>query len=490
MSSNANENPHHNRRWLILAFLGMAQLMVVLDATIVNIALPSAQADLGFSDGMRQWVITAYALSFGSLLLLGGRLSDLFGRKWTFIVGLGGFAAASALGGMADSFGVLVGARALQGAAGALLAPAALSLLTTTFTNPDERGKAFGVFGAIAGGGGAIGLLLGGVLTEYLSWRWSMYVNLLFAIPVAIGAFILLTNQVAANRPRIDIPGTVTATTGLFALVYGFSSAETNGWGAGITVASLAASVILLAAFVIIERRVTNPLLPMRVVLDRARGGSFLAVGMAGITMFGTFLFLTYYLQQTLGFSPIQTGLAFLPMVATIMVVATTASTKLLYRTGPRPLVPTGMVLAAGGMLFLTGISVDSTYVANVLPGLVLLGAGFGLVMAPSMATATQGVRPADAGIASAMVNTAQQIGGSVGTALLSTLSASAATAFASEHAPSAALAAEAAVHGYQTAFWWSAGILALGAVVTALLLESGAPETQTEGETDLVMAH
>jgi MFS family permease len=231
-----------DRRWLILGVLGLAQLMVVLDATIVNIALPSAQEALGFSDASRQWIITAYALSFGSLLLLGGRIGDYFGRKWTFVAGLSGFAVASAVGGMAQSFEVLVAARAAQGAFGALLAPAALSLLTTTFTDPGQRGKAFGIYGAIAGGGGAVGLLLGGVLTEYLSWRWCLYVNLGFAIPAAIGGLALLQNHVTAARPKLDLPGTLTAVTGLLALVYGLTRAETDGWGAAVTLAFLSAA--------------------------------------------------------------------------------------------------------------------------------------------------------------------------------------------------------------------------------------------------------
>src|SRR6266536_4202356 len=280
-----SSSQHHSRRWWILALLGLAQLMVVLDTTIVNIALPSAQKALHFSNDNRQWIVTAYALAFGSLLLLGGRLGDLFGRKLTFVAGLVGFAVASAVGGAAQSFDMLVAARALQGAFGALLAPAALSLLTTTFANPNERGKAFGIYGAIAGGGGAVGLLLGGVLTEYLSWRWSLYVNLLFAIPAALGALSLLHNQASAGAARIDLPGTLTASGGLFALVYGFSNAETHGWGAGTTLGFLAAGVALLVAFVAIERRVEHPLLPLRVVLDRNRGGSYLAVGIVGAGM-------------------------------------------------------------------------------------------------------------------------------------------------------------------------------------------------------------
>src|SRR4051812_41124318 len=262
-------NPHHERRWLVLALLGVAQLMVVLDATIVNIALPSAQHALHFSDDSRQWIVTAYALAFGSLLLLGGRISDLFGRKWALVAGLIGFATASAIGGAAQSFGVLVAARALQGAFGAMLAPAALSLLTTTFTDPAERGKAFGIYAGIAGMGGAIGLLLGGALTELLDWRWCLYVSICFAVPAAIAGSRLLHHAPAPSRPPLDLPGALTASSGLFALVFGLSRAESDGWGDPVTVGFLVASALLLAAFIALERRVAHPLLPLRVVADR-----------------------------------------------------------------------------------------------------------------------------------------------------------------------------------------------------------------------------
>ena len=463
-------DPHYDRRWLILAVIGIAQLLVVLDVTIVNIALPSAQQDLGFSDDQRQWVITAYALAFGSLLLLGGRIADLFGRKWTFLAGLIGFAGASALGGAAQSFGLLVGARALQGAFGAMLAPAALSLLATTFTDPAERGKAFGVYGAIAGAGGAFGLLLGGALTEVLDWRWCLYVSILFAVPAALAALRLLHHTPAPERPRLDIPGTLIASSGLFALVFGMSRAQTDGWGDPVTVAFLAASAILLAGFVALERRVAHPLLPLRVVTDRNRGGSFLAIATAGAGIFGVFLFLTFYLQNTQGLSPLQTGLAFLPMNFSIILTATLVNTRVLARTGPRPLVPTGLLLAALGMVLLTGIGVDTAYASHVLPSLILIGVGFGLTIAPSFATATLGVPRHDSGVASAMVNTSQQVGGSIGTALLSTLAVSATSDYVALHGPGA----QAAVEGYVTAFWWAAAIFAIGAVVTGALLRSG----------------
>jgi EmrB/QacA subfamily drug resistance transporter len=481
--------PHHERRWLILAILGLAQLMVVLDATIVNIALPSAQKDLGFSDESRQWIVTAYALAFGSLLLLGGRIGDLFGRKWVFIAGLIGFAVASALGGFAQSFGLLVAARALQGLFGALLAPAALSLLTTTFTIPEERNKAFGIFGALAGSGAAVGLLLGGILTEYLSWRWCLYVNLAFAGVAAFGAFTLLTNQAQADKPRLDIPGTLTASAGLFALVYGFSHAAETSWTNGTTVGFLAAGVALIVGFVAIERRVAHPLLPLRVVLDRDRGGSYLAMALSAISMFGVFLFLTYYLQQNLGFSPIQTGLAFLPMTAAIMISATTSQTRLLPRFGARPLIGTGLAMGALGMVYLTGIGTDSSYWTHVLPGLLIMGLGLGNVFAPAMSSATLGVEASDAGVASAMVNTMQQIGGSIGTALLSTLAASATTdALSGAGRPNADLIAQASVHGYTTAFYWSAAIFAIAAVACTALLRPGVREAAPVGEP--VLAH
>ena len=475
MSGQTQTDRHHERRWRILAVIAVAQLMVVLDVTIVNIALPSAQADLGFDPDSRQWVITAYALAFGSLLLLGGKISDLIGRKWTFIAGLGGFAGASAIGGAAPSFEVLVGARALQGAFAALLAPAALSIVTTTFTDPEERGKAFGVYGALATAGAAVGLLLGGFLTELLTWRWTMYVNLAFAIPAAIGAARLLVNVRPAERPRIDVPGVLVATSGLFALVYGFSNAEMDSWTAPLTIGMLAYGVVAAAAFVAIERRVSSPLLPLRVVRDRNRGAAFVAVSIAGVAMFATFLFLTYYLQQGLGFSPIESGLAFLPMVLAIFATAPAAATKLLPRVGPRPLVPSGMAIAALGLVYLTRIGVESSYAGAVLPAVIVMGVGFGLIMAPAFATATHGIEPGDAGVASAMVNTSQQVGGSLGLALLSTLFADAVSGYAAAAGTPVALAqAEAAVHGYTTAFWWAAGILAAGAIVTRLLFERG----------------
>ena len=343
-----------DRRWLVLVVVAIAQLMVVLDSSVVNIALPSAQHALGFSNNDRQWVVTAYSLAFGSLLLVGGRLGDMYSRKRVFITGLIGFAVASALGGAAVSFGMLVAARALQGAFGAILAPAALGTLVSTFQDPRERGRAFGVFGSVAAGGGAIGLILGGVLTQYLSWRWTLYVNLVFAVIAVAGALAYIHTSRPATRPQMDWPGSVLACAGLFLIVFGFSHAETAGWTAALTIGSLVLGVVLLAAFVLVEQHVSHPLLPLRVILDRARGGSYVAVGLVGIAIFGLFLFLTYYLQVIKGYNPLNSGLLFLPMVACILISSNLSSIVLLPRLGPRVLIATGMLLGAAGTAYLT----------------------------------------------------------------------------------------------------------------------------------------
>ena len=479
----AGEAAPDPRRWWVLAVIGLAQLMVILDATIVNIALPSAQQDLHFSTVDRQWIVTAYALAFGSLLLLGGKVSSLLGRKVTFISGLIGFAAASAAGGAATSFGMLVAARALQGAFGAFMAPSALSLLTTTFSGSKDRGRAFGVFGAIAGSGAALGLLLGGLLTEYLSWRWCLYVNVVFAAVAVTGAAILLRRHPRTRRPRLDVPGALAVSSGMFCIVFGFSNAAIHGWHSPSCWGFLAAGVVLLAIFAWWESRAPEPLLPLRIVLDRNRGGAYLSILIAGIGMFGIFLFLTFYLQQTKGYSPVMAGVAFLPMVAMIAASANLSNVVLLPRFGPRPLVTVGMILAAVGVALMTRIGVHTSYAATVLPSLLIDGFGLGLVIAPSINTGTYGVDVADAGVASASVNTGQQLGGSIGTSLLNTIAAGATTAYLAAHVsprtlihgrPSPALTGQALIHGYTTAFWWAAVIFACGAVVAGLLFRSG----------------
>ena len=460
-----------DQRWLVLVVVAIAQLMVVLDATIVNIALPSAQRALGFPNSDRQWVVTAYALAFGSLLLVGGRLGDMYSRKRVFITGLIGFAIASAIGGAAGSFAVLVAARALQGAFGAILAPSALGTLVSTFRDPRERGRAFGVFGSVAAGGGGIGLILGGVLTQYLSWRWCLYVNLLFAAIAVAGALAWIHGGRPANPPRMDWPGAVLACAGLFLIVYGFSNAETQSWTATRTIGSLVLGVVLLAGFVLAELRATHPLLPLRVILDRTRGGAYLAVFISGIAIFGTFLFLTYYLQVVKGESPFVTGLLFLPMIGCILISSNLSSIVLLPRLGPRVLIAAGMLLGAGGMAYLTQVTVTSSYAAAVLPALLVLGLGFGMIFAPAINTATFGVAREDSGVASALVNTMQQVGGSIGTSALSTIALTATASYLIAHHVGRLAPAIAATHGYTIAFGVSAGLLGLGFVLAIALL-------------------
>jgi EmrB/QacA subfamily drug resistance transporter len=467
------------RRWLILVVIGMAQLMVVLDVTVMNLALPSAQHALGFSDVDRQWVVTAYALSFGSLLLFCGRLADVVGRKVMFLTGLAGFAAASAVGGASVSFAMLVAARAAQGVFGAMLAPAALSLLTTTFSDPGERGKAFGVYGAIAGAGSAVGLLLGGALTEYLSWRWCLYINLAFAAAAITGGALLLGAAPRRGGARLDFPGVALVSGGMFCLVYGFSNAAVHGWGAPSTWGFLVAAAILLVIFALWQGRASHPLLPPRVVLDRNRGAAYLGILIVGAGMFGVFLFLTYYMQVTLHYSPVVSGLAFLPMVGCIATAANVSNIVLLPRIGPRPLVIAGTVALACGQVWFTRIGVRGDYAGGILGPLMVTGAGMGLMFSTCMNTGTYGVAPQDAGVASASVNTGQQLGGSIGTALLNTIAASATASYVAAHAaafhgPPQALKAAGLVHGYTTVFWWCAAIFLGGTVICGSLMRRG----------------
>ncbi|MFF7190333.1 MFS transporter [Streptomyces sp. NPDC008222] len=471
-------DPSYRRRWWILLVISLSMLMGVLDGTIVNIALPSAQHDLGFSDADRQWVVTAYALAFGSLLLLGGRVADLVGQKVTFLVGLAGFAAASMVGGAANGFAMLVIARAVQGLFAALLAPSALSLLMTTFTEPRERAKAFTVAGSVAGAGGAIGLILGGVLTEYLDWRWTMYVNVAFAAVAFAGGAALLHRSARDTSSKLDVLGTLLVSTGLFCLVYGFSNAETHGWGSIATWGMLVAGAVLVAAFVWWQSRAAYPLLPLRVLLDRNRGASFAALFVTGAGMFGVFLFLTYYLQQSLGYSALKTGFAFLPMIVASSSASAVANNVVVPRIGPKPVVPLGMAIAAVGLVWMTTLDLNSGYAAQVLPQLVLVGVGLGTVIAPAMSLATSGVAAADAGVASAAVNTVQQVGGSIGVALFSTMASDAATHYLSGRNPKdPGVLARAGLEGYSTAYWWSAAVFALGLVVTVVLYRRGVPQ-------------
>jgi EmrB/QacA subfamily drug resistance transporter len=454
------------RRWWALAVIGVGQLMIVLDATIVNVALPAMQADLGFSESGRQWVVTAYTLMFGGLLLLGGRIADTVGRKKMVLVGATGFAVASAVGGAAVNPGMLLGARGAQGVFGAMLAPALISTLTVTFTEPHERGKAFGIFSALAGSGAAIGLVLGGVLTDYLNWRWALYVNIAFAAVVAIGGARLLRESTGRSRRGFDVTGAALGTLGLLALVFGFAEAQSHGWGARSTLLSLAVSVAALISFVVVERVRASPLLPLRVVTDRTRAGSYLSVLTIYFCLFGVMFYLTFYLQNVLSFSPMQAGFAFLPLSAGIITAAQLCA-RLVAHVPPRRLMVPGLLLIAAGLLYLTRLRVASGYGWGVVPALVLVGLGMGMGFMAGISTATLGVDPADAGVAGAMVNTCQQIGGSIGTALLNTVAARAAANYARGHPGRANLSVASVVHGGHAA----AAVAALVAVSAAMIV-------------------
>jgi EmrB/QacA subfamily drug resistance transporter len=487
-SVSAVETGPDARRFRALAVIAVAQLMIVLDATVVTIALPSAQHALHISVANRQWVLTAYTLAFGSLLLLGGRVADYLGRKRMFLIGLLGFAAASALGGLAQNEWMLFGSRALQGAMAAVMAPAALSLITVTFTEPRERARAFGVYGAISGGGAAVGLVLGGLLVEYASWRWTLLINTPIALVAALAASRLVTESKAEGRTRYDLIGAATITAGLLAVVYGFTRAQTDGWGASITIGLLTAGALLVAAFTQIERRSSHPLLPLRVVLDRNRGGSYLTMLLVGVALFGTFLFLTYYLQQTLQYSALKAGFAFLPFSAGIIAAAGLAS-RYLPRVGPRLLMATGLAFGVAGLLWFTQVGVHTGYLVHVLPAELVTSFGIGMVFVPLSSTALIGVNQRDAGVASALLNTTQQVGSSLGIALLNTIAASATATYLTAHGHSASSLAAGLVHGYTTGFTVSAAILALAFLVTVGLIRGTRREVAPAGLPDGVPA-
>ena len=490
--------PPDPRRWLALAVLAAAQLMIILDASIVNVALPSAQEDLGITNADRQWMVTAYTLAFGGLLLLGGRIADYTGRKRTFIIGLLGFAGASALGGLAPNQELLFAARALQGGFAALMAPAALSIVTVTFTDHRERAKAFGVFGALAGGGAAIGLIVGGVLTEYASWRWCLGVNVPVAIIVAAAAVPIVHESKAPGDTSYDVPGVLMATLGLVSLVYGFTEAakaknpddpsdtSVQGWTAPSTVTFLVIAVVLLVAFVLWEQRAKNPMLPLRIVLDRNRGGSYLTFLLVGAGLFAMFLFLTYYFQLNLGYSPLKAGFAFLPFSLGIILTAGVVA-QLLPRVGPRPLIIPGLIMAVVGMLWLTQITQDTSYWTHVFPAMVLMSVGLAGVFIPASSTSLVGVGHHDAGVASAVLNTSQQIGGSLGTALLNTLFAGAVTAYLVDNPITDPAKAEettklAYIHGYHVSFFWGAVLLAAALVVATVFINAHKEDVPAEG--------
>jgi EmrB/QacA subfamily drug resistance transporter len=464
------------KRWSILAVVVIAQLMVVLDASIVTIALPSAQRSLHISVANRQWVITAYTLAFGGLLLLGGRIADFGGRKRMFGVGLVGFAAASALGGLAPNQALLFGARALQGGFAALMAPAALSILTVTFqSDPGERAKAFGAYGAVSGAGGAIGVLAGGLLTEYASWRWCLLVNVPIALVTAFFATRVVHESRAEGSTRYDLPGAFLSTAGLVSLVYGFTKAVSDGWAAAPTLTFLAIGVALLVAFVVAETRTSYPLLPIRVVAERNRGGSFLASFLLGAGLFAMFIFLSYYMQGVLHYSALKAGVAFLPFAIGI-VVGAGASSALVPRIGPRIPMSAGLLVGAVGLGWLTQIGVDTSFWGYVFGPQVLMSVGLGFAFPALSNTALTNVDDRDSGVASALINTTQQIGGSLGTALLNTVAATATASYIAAHGRSFVPAG--LVHGYTVAFAVGAGLLVIAAVVTAVFVD-GRPSVE-----------
>ncbi|WP_369137085.1 MFS transporter [Modestobacter versicolor] len=491
------------KRWLALAVIAVTVLMVILDATIVNIALPAVSTDLDISPATQQWIVTAYTLTFGGLLLLGGRIADFWGRKRTYLVGAAGFAVASALGGFAPNEELLFAARALQGAFGALLAPASLALLTVLFTDAKERAKAFAVYGAIAGGGSAVGLLLGGVLTEYADWRWCFWVNVPVAIIAIVAAIPTVPESKAPGDSTYDIPGAVLVTLGIASFVYGFTrvaeasqdnaaeGSTDNAWANGPALAFIAVGLVLVALFVVVELRTRNPLLPMRLVLDRNRGGAYLTSTLVGAGLIGAFFFLSLYFQQVLGYEPVEAGFASLPVTLGVLIAAGSASV-LVPRIGPKPLMVLGGLLAAAGLFTFSFLGTDSSFWTLAFPGQVLLGLGLGFTFVPLSNLALIGAGEHDAGAASAMLNATQQVGASIGTALLATISVGAITSTITERVaegadpadPALALAAQ--VEGYTTAFTWAAGLLVLGAIVSAVLIKA----TKDDLPTDAAMVH
>ncbi len=463
-------SPHRG----VLATLGLAELLVLIETTIVNVALGDAARALHFSLSDRQWLVTAYLLAFGSLLPLGGRLSDLFGRRRLLVVGLAGFAGASVLGGLAQSFAVLLVARVAQGVFAALIAPAALAALTTSFALARDRARALTLYGVIGASAAALGLLVGGALTQWATWRWCLYAGAVIAVITLVAVLVVLEDS-RGPRGRLDFAGAGLSTGGLVGVVYGLAHATNASWLAPATILPLVGGGALLALFVAREARARDPLVPLRVLLGRTRGGSFLALGLTGTALFAIYLLLSYYLEGTLGFTPLEAGLAFAPLVGAVVFSATFASFRLMHTTGPKSLVPVGLVLAALGVLLFTRLDATSGYLTKVAPGLFVVGLGLGLVVAPAVAGATGRVAARDAGAASALVVAFQQIGASLGTALLSSV---AALVSARALAANPADASGAALHGYNVALWWAVAIFALGAVVTYGLMEGGpAPE-------------
>ncbi|GAA1595123.1 MFS transporter [Kribbella hippodromi] len=488
----------HRNLGIALALICMAQLMVVLDGTIVNIALPHIKDALGFTDASLPWVVNAYALAFGGLLLLGGRIGDILGRRKVFIVGVVLFGLASFVGGVAQSEGVLLASRILQGIAAAMASPNALALITTTFPAGKERNRAMGVYAAMSGAGAAVGLILGGALTE-ASWRWTFFINTPIGLIVAVLAFRFL-GESARQKGKFDLPGAITGTVGLTSLVYGLTHAATEGWGDKWTLIFIFGGLVLIAAFLAIEARSRHALMPFRILANRTRGVSFFVMLVVGAAMFSMFYFLGIFVQSIMGYSALKTGLSFLPFSVGIVVAAQVAST-LVARMDPRWISGAGGILVGAGMFGFSRLQVDSSYLTNLLPYILVLSFGMGLIFVPLTLTAVSGVAKEDSGVGSAVLNTVQQIGGAVGLALLGTISTNAIKDKFAELAPGLQKAAEsgqspeqlkqlqgqftalATTHGFTRAFLWSA-FLAVGAgLVTMIGLSIKHKDLATDSE-------
>ncbi len=481
---------HHVNPWLVLVLVCLAQFMVILDATIVNVALPTIQSDLEMSDTNLQWIVNAYTLLFGGFLLLGGRAGDLAGRKRVFLAGVVLFTVASLLCGLAQGATWLIVTRGLQGLGAALVSPAALAIVTSTFREGAERTKALGVWSAIAVGGGAVGLVLGGVLVELLSWPWIFFVN----IPVGIATFVLSLRFVPESRDEhrhrsFDVAGAITVTTGLIALVYGIVRSAESGWGSGEVLAILAVSAVLLVAFVVIEQRSAEPLVRLSIFSVRTVRGANVAMFVVAMGLFAMFFFNTLYLQRVLGYSALEAGLAFLPFTAGIIIGAT-LSQQLIPRLGAREVPLIGLAMAAGGMLLFLRLTPESSYWPDILPGILITSIGMGLTFVPVTLIATSGIPVDDAGLASGLFNTSQQIGGALGLALLSTFAANktADVLAGSGGEPTQAETAQALVDGFQIAWLGCALFLAAGAVLLFALLRRGDVLAVAEGEAPAIV--
>jgi EmrB/QacA subfamily drug resistance transporter len=464
-------NINERRKWLVLAVTVAAQFMVIVDVSVVNVALPAIQHDLHFSQDNLQWVITAYAILFGGTLLLGGRLADLLGRRRLFMAGVAVFTVGSLLSGLAWSADALIATRALQGLGGALLAPAALSIIVTTFREGRERNKALGVMGAASGSGGAVGVLLGGVLTSDLSWSWIFFVNLPVGMAVlAVSPWLLSESRAELSHRHFAVAGAVSITAGMMVLVYAITRASQHGWGNGLTVGLLVAAAALIVAFVAIEARSPAPLLPLRIFRSRTISAANAASAMVGAAAFGQFFLLALYLQQVLGYSAVKTGVAFIAITVTIVLLSNLAQ-SLTTRLGARPVLSAGLMLTAAGGALYARMPAGGHYFWDVFPGLLVSGVGLAFTFVPVMIAGLTGVQPADAGVASGLLNTSRQIGGAIGLAAVTTIASTAAGRFADSHAVLAS-SDPALTHGFQAAFYALIGVGLAGAAIAAVFVE------------------